>query len=219
MTSEDHPSTADPIDAQLADARMDAVMEMDASEPPASDGASVLDRGADALLVLAADRPWRDITLRDVAERAGVGFADLYARAPGKAALLWRLSSRFDRSAFAAAASDDQPSAKDRLFEAFMARLEAMEPHRAVLISLARGAGPGVFAPRLPITVRGLLEASGIDTSGPRGALRLAAFTAAWARTLQVWRDDEGALNRTMAEIDKLLTRTDRRLSRVGAGL
>jgi hypothetical protein len=57
-----------------------------------------------------------------------------------------------------------------------------------------------------------------VDTSGPRGALRLTALTGAWARTLQVWRDDEGALNRTMAEIDKLLTRADKRLARVGAG-
>ena len=185
------------------------------------DGAvlDVVDRGADALLALAADRPWREITLRDVAERAQVGFADLYARAPGKAALLWRLSDRFDRAAFAAAAADGQPSARDRLFEAFMARLEAMEPHRAALIALARGAGAAVVAPRLPVTARGLLEAAGIDTSGTNGALRLVAFTAAWARTLSVWRDDEGALNRTMAEIDKLIARADTRLARVGAGL
>ena len=147
-----------------------------------------------------------------------MGFADLYAKAPGKAALLWRLSARFDRQAFAAAAADDQPAPRERLFEAFMARLEAMEPHRAVLVALARGAGPGVFAPRLAITARGLLEASGVDTSGGRGALRIAAFTAVWARVLQVWRDDEGALNCTMAEIDKLLTRTEKRLARVGAG-
>lgn len=193
----------------------------DSSDAPSPSTASesLLDRASDALLALAADRPWRDITLRDVAERAGVAFADLYARAPGKAALLWRLSARFDRQAFAAAAEDASSTPRDRLFEAFMARLEAMEPHRAVLIALARGAGPGVLGPRLPITARGLLEASGVDTSGGRGALRVAAFTAVWARVLQVWRDDEGALNRTMAEIDKLLARTDRRLARVGAGL
>ena len=61
--------------------------------------------------------------------------------------------------------------------------------------------------------------ASGVDTGGGRGALRVAAFTGVWARVLQVWRDDEGALNRTMAEIDKLLARTEKRLARVGAGV
>ncbi len=226
--SPDVPSAdEDPVGASLSDARMDAVLEMDASEgldrgaEAASGGsaaADLLDRATDGLLSLAADRPWRDITLRDVAERAGVGFAELYARTPSKAALLWRLSARFDRQAFEAAAADAQPAPRDRLFEAFMARLEAMEPHRAVLIVLARGAGSGVLGPRLPVTARGLLEASGVDTSGGRGALRVAAFTAVWARVLQVWRDDEGALNRTMAEIDKLLARTEKRLARVGAG-
>jgi hypothetical protein len=57
-----------------------------------------------------------------------------------------------------------------------------------------------------------------VDASGVRGAVRLAAMTAVWARVLQVWRDDEGALNRTMAEIDKQLRAMRDRLGRVGAG-
>jgi hypothetical protein len=43
-------------------------------------------------------------------------------------------------------------------------------------------------------------------------------MTAVWARVLQVWRDDEGALNRTMAEIDARLRQMRERLGRVGAG-
>ena len=43
-------------------------------------------------------------------------------------------------------------------------------------------------------------------------------MTVVWARTLQVWRDDEGALNRTMAEIDKRLRQMRERLRLVGAG-
>ena len=43
-------------------------------------------------------------------------------------------------------------------------------------------------------------------------------MTAVWLRTLQVWRDDEGALNRTMAEIDRRLRQMRDRLKRVGAG-
>ena len=45
----------------------------------------------DALLALAAERPWRQISLRDIAERAGVAFPDLYAAASSKTALVWRL--------------------------------------------------------------------------------------------------------------------------------
>ena len=175
----------------------------------------ILDRAADAALTLAADKPWSAISLLDIARAAEVPFADLYAKAPTKAALVGRLGKRFDRAALETAS--EEADAVDRLFEAAMARLEAMEPHRAVLISIAR-AEPAALARRLPLTARALLEASGIDSSGPRGALRLAAMTAVWARILQVWRDDEGALNRTMAELDKRLKQMRARLNRVGAG-
>jgi AcrR family transcriptional regulator len=176
-----------------------------------------LDRAAEAALVLAEDRPWSELSLRDIARAAGLSFAELYARAPGKAALIDRLSRRFDAEALALSEGEDAPDAHDRLFEAVMARLEVMAPHRDALIAIAR-ADPPAMAPRLPRTARALLEAAGIDTGGPRGALRVAAMTAVWARTLQVWRDDEGALNRTMAEIDKRLRRMRTRLGQVRAG-
>jgi AcrR family transcriptional regulator len=184
---------------------------------PASD---VLDRAAEAALRLAEDRPWREIALRDIAQAAGLSFAELYARAPGKAALLDRLSRRFDRAALTAAEADAAPDAEahDRLFEVVMARLEAMAPHRAALIAIARSEGVMILGPRLPATARALLEAAGIDTGGPRGQLRTAAMAAVWLRVLQVWRDDEGAFNRTMAEIDKRLRQMRERLKPVGAG-
>jgi hypothetical protein len=178
----------------------------------------VLDRAADALLGLAQDRLWSEITLRDIAVAAGVGFAELYARAPGKAALLERLGERFDRAALDTAELEPAPDAHDRLFEAVMARLEVMEPHRDALIAIARSEGLAMVGPRLPRTARALLEAAGIDTSGFSGAARIAAMTAVWTRVLMVWRDDEGALNRTMAEIDKQLKQMRRGLDRVRAG-
>lgn len=177
-----------------------------------------LDRAAQAALVLAEDRPWTEITLREVARAAGLSFAELYARAPGKAALVDRLSRRFDAEALALSEDEDAPDAHDRLFEATMARLEVMAPDRDALIAMARSEGPAAMAPRLPRTARALLEAAGIDTGGRKGLLRTAAMTAVWARTLQVWRDDEGAYNRTMAEIDKRLRQMRKRLGQIGAG-
>ena len=177
----------------------------------------LLDRAADAALALAAERPWDEITLRDVARTADVPFADLYAVARSRAALLDRLSRRFDDAALRASESEDG-DLHDRLFETVMARVEAMEPHRAALVSIARAEDPAMLALRFPRTARALLEASGVDTQGWRGALRLTAMTAVWARVLQVWRDDEGALNRTMAEIDKRLRQMRANLKRLGAG-
>ncbi len=182
---------------------------------PASD---ILDRAAASALELAADRPWSEISLRDIARAAGVSFAKLYARANGKDALLDHLSRRADAAALTSGEADESAEAHDRLFEAVMARLEAMAPHRDALIAIGRAVGPLALFPRLPRTAKALLEAAGIDTGGARGALRLAGMTRVWARTLQVWRDDQGALNRTMAEIDKQLRTMNQRLGRVNAG-
>ena len=180
--------------------------------------AHLLDTAADAALALAEERLWADITLRDIAVAAGVTFADLYSKAPGKAALLERLSARFDRAALTTAELEPAADPHDRLFEAVMARLEAMEPHRAALVAIGRSEGLAALGPRLPRTARALLEASGIDTGGLKGAARIATMTAVWTRILVVWRDDEGALNRTMAEIDMQLKRMRRGLERVRAG-
>ena len=173
----------------------------------------ILDPAFDAALALAGERPWRMVSLREVAERGGIPFADLYAKAPSKTELVFRLSGRFDRAALATAAtaSDD---AHDRLFDATMARIEAMEAHRAALLSMARDEGRISLAAHLPFTARAILEAAGVQATPPR----LAAMTAVWARSVQVWRDDEGALNRTMAEIDKRLKQMRERLKRIGAG-
>ncbi|MBW3558554.1 MAG: TetR family transcriptional regulator [Proteobacteria bacterium] len=174
-----------------------------------------LDRAVDAALALAADRPWREITLADIAGETGLSFAELYARTPSKNALLSRLARRFDTAAAEAVLEGET---HDRLFEAAMARLEAMEPHRFVLLAIARDEQAERIAARLPRTARVLLQAAGVPTEGLAGAARVAAMTAVWARVLQVWRDDEGALNRTMAEIDSRLKQMRDRLGRIGAG-
>jgi AcrR family transcriptional regulator len=169
--------------------------------------------GCAALLALATERPWRQITLRDVAERAGVPLAELYAAAASKEALLADLAGRQDAAALATAEtpSDD---VHDRLFDATMARIEAMQPDRAALIAIARDASALVVAPHFPRTARAILEAAGVEATPPR----VIAMTLVWARVAQVWRDDEGALNRTMAEIDQRLKQMRTRLARVGAG-
>lgn len=177
---------------------------------------SILDRAADAALALAADRPWSQISLLDIAAKAELGFAELYAAANGKGAVMDHLSRRFDRAALVTAAEPGE--VHDRLFEAVMARIEAMEPHRHALIAISQEEGPAAMAPRLITTSKALLETAGIDTGGLKGMARRLAMTAVWGRVVQVWRDDDGALNRTMAEIDQRLKDLRRQLARVGAG-
>src|SRR5262249_38653368 len=148
-----------------------------------TDQPDLLESATDAALALAAERPWREVSLRDIAERAGVDLADLYAKAPAKPLLVLRISQRLDPAALATAAtpSDD---VHDRLFDAAMARIEAMEAHRVGLTSMARGEGPIALAPHFPLTARAILEAAGV-TATPA---RLAAMSLVWGRVVQVWR-------------------------------
>jgi AcrR family transcriptional regulator len=167
---------------------------------------------ADALLKLAADRPWREITLRDIAEEAGLDLVDLYGDVQSKTDLLAVISKDMDLAALRTAATPSEDP-HDRLFDAVMARVEAMEPHRAALTLIGREA-PGFVALHFPSTARAIWEAAGLEATPPR----ILVLTAVWARIAQVWRDDEGALNRTMAEIDKRLRQMRDVLGRVRAG-
>lgn len=174
----------------------------------------ILDRAADAALALAADKPWPAVSLRDIAAKAGIAFADLYAAAPGKTAVLAHLSARFDRAALSVDYLENA-QAHDRLFDAGMARLEAMASHRAALVAIARAEGPLIVAARFPRIARAVLEAAGVPATPPR----LLAMTAVWARVVQVWRDDDDALDRTMAELDKRLKQMAENLGKIGMGL
>ncbi len=177
-----------------------------------------LDPVLSAMLDLAAERPWRQISLRDIAAKAGTPLAELYRRAAGKPQLLAELADALDDAPLSIEVGDGT-DAHDALFDAVMARVEAMEPHRAALIAIARSlVGPSpdalAFAVHFPRTARAILTGAGLDAT----PTRVVAMTAVWARVSQVWRDDEGALNRTMAEIDKQLKLMRSRLGRFGAG-
>ena len=166
------------------------------------------------------ERPWRAITLRDVAERAGVAASPISTpRPPGQGALLLALSqARLDqRGAGDRRVAPIRAEVHDRLFDAVDgAAWRRWSRDRAALICHGRrGERPARHRRRTaahrPGDPRG---APGVDATPPR----LAAMTAVWARVAQVWRDDEGALNRTMAEIDKRLKQMRARLARIGAG-
>jgi hypothetical protein len=56
--------------------------------------------------------------------------------------------------------------------------------------------------------MRFMLEAAGIESEGPVGAVKLQGLAVAWMRVLRVWfRDDDPGLASTMAALDRELTR------------
>ncbi len=62
-----------------------------------------------------------------------------------------------------------------------------------------------------------MLEAAGIDLEdGPAGVIKLQGLALAWARIVGVWLDDdEPGLSKTMAELDRELTRGERAVANV----
>jgi AcrR family transcriptional regulator len=183
--------------------------------------ASKRDAVIDALMTLASDRPWNDIELADIAEAAGVTLADLRDLFPSKGAILGALSRRVDRQVLEGTTDDlrDEP-ARERVFDVMMRRLDALTPYKAALrritfalrqdpLSLAALNRQGINA------MRYMLAAAGISTEGPLGGLKLQGAVIVFANTMQTWLDDDDpALARTMARLDRELKRGERVLER-----
>jgi hypothetical protein len=109
----------------------------------------------------------------------------------------------------------DEP-ARERVFDVMMRRLDALTPYKAALrritfalrqdpLSLAALNRQGINA------MRYMLAAAGISTEGPLGGLKLQGAVIVFANTMQTWLDDDDpALARTMARLDRELRRGER---------
>ena len=180
------------------------------------------ERIVEALMELAAEREWNDFSLSDVAERAGVSLGEFRESFPSKGAVLAGLSRKLDRTVLDATKPDllDE-TAKERLFDVLMRRLDAMTPYKLGLEGvadwvrkdpLAAAALNGVALN----SMRFMLEAAGINTDKRLGALKIQGLVLAWTRVLDVWfKDDDAGLARTMAALDRELRRGETMSSRL----
>jgi AcrR family transcriptional regulator len=172
----------------------------------------------DALMELASEHRFEDISIRDICKAAGVSLADFREAFPSKGAVLAGFSRRIDRvvlSQDSEELADESP--RERLFDVLMRRLEAMAPYRAGLREASawlRRDPSSAFAINQVVmnSMRFMLEAAGIEVdSGAAGAIKLQGLGFAWARIVSVWlEDDDPGLSKTMAELDRELTRGER---------
>jgi AcrR family transcriptional regulator len=169
----------------------------------------------DALLELAGERIWEDVTISDVAARANVSLATFRDYYPSKGAVLAGFSRRIDHIVLEAAGGGDltgEPP-KDRLFDVLMRRLDALAPYKLGLEAIFDWArhdplAAGALNRVVVNSMRFMLEAAGIESEGPVGAFKLQGLALAWARILRVWfHDDDPGLASTMAALDRELTR------------
>lgn len=175
----------------------------------------------EALMRLAAEQPWNDIEVGDIAREAGLTLAEFRDLFPSKGAVLGGLAKMIDRKVLEGDASDlaDEPT-RERLFDVLMRRLDAMTPYREALrrIAFALRGDPLSLMALNGVALnshRFMLAAAGINTEGPLGRLKLQGVVIAFARTVEVWLDDaDPALARTMAKLDKEIRNGERFMER-----
>ena len=111
------------------------------------------------------------------------------------------------------AGSQTEPMPRDRLFDMLMARFDALQQHRAGVLSMmvALRTDPGTAALLYAGTLRSmrwLLDAAAIPVSGLLGALRVQGLLVLWLYALRAWeQDDSPDLTATMAAVDRGLDR------------
>lgn len=103
---------------------------------------------------------------------------------------------------------------RERLFDGLMQGFDALQAERAAVLAIWKSRDPGVaalIAGRAGWHLRRLALAAGVDVSGVRGQLRLAALAALLLKAFGSWRLDESAdMAATMAELDRLLDKAER---------
>ncbi|GJE57532.1 MULTISPECIES: TetR/AcrR family transcriptional regulator [Methylobacterium] len=175
----------------------------------------------EALMRLAAEQPWNDIEIGDIAREAGISLAEFRDMFPSKGAVLGGLSRLIDTKVLEGDSSDlaEEPS-RERLFDVLMRRLDAMAPYKTALRRISYAMRGDVLSMLALNGValnshRFMLAAAGIDTEGPLGRLKLQGTVIAFARTVQVWLDDDDPAHaRTMARLDKEIRQGERFMER-----
>lgn len=167
-----------------------------------------------AFMQLLAEKPIERIDFAEIAKRARVSLARLREEFESTLAILAAQMKKIDRQVLDGATADmAEESPRDRLFDILMRRLEALAPHRAAVRSLMRSSmcNPGLALAlngRGVRAMRWMLTAADIGVAGPKGMMRAQGLALIFAQVLRVWVEDEDpGLARTMAELDRALTR------------
>lgn len=175
----------------------------------------------DALMTLAADRPYDDIEIPDICEKADLSLARFRACFPSKGAVLAAFSRRIDREVLDGTTDElAHEPARERLFDVYMRRIDALAPYKAALrrIAYAVRRDPLALAALNQEALnsqRFMLAAAGIPTEDSLGLVRLQGAVLVFSNTLETWYSDDSVdLARTMAQLDRELRRGERIMER-----
>jgi AcrR family transcriptional regulator len=169
-----------------------------------------------ALWRVIATHGWPGLTMRRLAAEAGTDTAALRARFPTRLDLL-RLHGRvMDHAVLAGTIPGQGGSARDRVFDVLMRRVDAMQPHREGILRLFEDMrrDPALalaLAPHIGIAMRWMLEAAEVEAKSCEARLLALGLAGVWLATIRAWaRDDSPDMGATMAALDSALDRAER---------
>ncbi|MFO0996403.1 MAG: TetR family transcriptional regulator, partial [Alphaproteobacteria bacterium] len=183
-------------------------------------------RVLDGALRLAAREGWQGASLAAIAAEAGVPLLEVYRRYPSRTAVLAALLDRVDEAVLRESRPDPNESARDRLFDVVMRRLDALRPHKDAIAAIARAlaadpVGAACLWPRFMRSMRWMLEAAGLGSAGLPGMLKAKGLAVIYLGAVRTWLGDDTADSaRTMAAVDRALRRAEAVMawgSRMGA--
>lgn len=176
------------------------------------DDISNRNRAIRAALDLAAERGWAGVTFTEIAERTGLGLADLRRDFTCKTDMLKGFQFEVDAEVLAKIKpATPEQTPRDRLFDLIMTRFEVMAPYKAALarIHAALRCHPGEAVQLLCSTLASqywMLAGAGAKLNGAGAGLRVTGLAAIYAKVFRVWLDDTSpGLDRTMAALDRSL--------------
>ncbi len=167
-------------------------------------------------------RGWRGLTIPVLAKKAGLKVAEAYRIAPDMASLLDVYAERVDAEVaeeFSSGETGEAAEWRERLFDAFMLRFDAMlkdrEALRVIFIEERRSlTGLPRAALRAQRSMLRMLEAVGLGEDALLARAAAVALVPLYARVFHVWLKDEPDQAKTMAALDKALRRIERWLER-----
>jgi ubiquinone biosynthesis protein COQ9 len=167
---------------------------------------------------LAAQKPWGEVAMLDIAVDAGVTLAELRREFPSKPMILAGFSRAIDDVVLSAPhkRQADVPP-RDALFEVVMSRFDALLPYKAALRSITGSGLPDpALMQRLFASQAWMLNAAGVPLNGVSGTVRVFGLASVYASVFRTWlHDDDAGQARTMAALDRSLRRGESSLSAI----
>lgn len=169
-----------------------------------------------ALWRVIAAHGWPGLTMRRLASEAGVEAASLRERFPTRLDVLLLHGRVMDQAVMAGTIPGQGGSARDRIFDVLMRRLDAMQPHREGILRLFEDMrrDPALalaLAPHIGIAMRWMLEAAEVEAKSCEARLLALGLAGVWLATIRAWaRDESPDMGATMAALDSALDRAER---------